>query len=68
MILAVLGVILIISGVLMVVRKTAETWAARRAGRLDETGAKPKVSHWAIVLVGLGALLLAIAGSGSPPP
>jgi hypothetical protein len=31
MILAVLGVILIISGVLVVVRKTAETWAERRA-------------------------------------
>ena len=38
MILTVLGVILIISGVLLVVRKTAETWAERRAGRLDETG------------------------------
>ena len=50
MILAILGVILIISGVLIVVRKTAETWAERRAGRLDETGEKPKVSYWAIVL------------------
>jgi hypothetical protein len=66
MILAILGVILIISGVLIVVRKTAETWAERRAGRLDETGEKPKVSHWAIVLVGLGALLLAVSASGSP--
>ena len=50
MILTVLGVILIIAGVLIVVRKTAETWAERRAGRLNETGEKPKVSHWAIVL------------------
>jgi hypothetical protein len=66
MILAVLGVILIISGILMVVRKTAETWAQRRAGRLDESGEKPKVSRWAIVLVGLGALLLLVATSGSP--
>jgi hypothetical protein len=65
-ILAVLGVILIISGILMVVRKTAETWAQRRAGRLDETGEKPKVSHWAMVLIGLGALLLAVSASVSP--
>ena len=66
MTLAVLGAILIISGIVMVVRKTAETWLQRRAGRLDETGEKPKVSHWAIVLVGLGALLLLVATSGSP--
>jgi hypothetical protein len=66
MILAILGIILIISGVLIVVRKTAETWAERRAGRLDKTREKPKVSHWAIVLVGLGALLLAVSASGSP--
>ena len=63
MILTVLGVILIISGVLVVVRKTAETWAERRAGRLNETGEKPKVSHWAIVLIGLGALLLGVSAS-----
>ena len=40
MILTAFGVILIISGVLVVVRKTAETWAERRAGRLNETGEK----------------------------
>ncbi len=68
MILAISGVILIIAGAVMVVRKTAETWLQRRAGKLDETAEKPKVSHWAIVLVGLGALLLAISASGSPPP
>ena len=66
MILTVLGVILIIAGVLIVVRKTAETWAERRAGRLNETGEKPRVSHWAIVLIGLGALLLAVSASVSP--
>jgi putative Mn2+ efflux pump MntP len=68
MILAVSGAILIIVGVIMVVRKTAETWLQRRAGQLDETAEKPKVSYPAIVLIGLGALLLAIASSGSPPP
>ena len=36
MILAVLGAILIISGILVVVHKTAETWAERRAGRLGK--------------------------------
>jgi hypothetical protein len=66
MILAVLGAILIVSGIAMVVRKTAETWAQRRAGRPDETGKKPKISYPAIVLIGLGALLVAIATSGSP--
>ena len=66
MIFTILGVILIISGVLVVVRKTAETWAERRAGRLNETGEKAKVSHWAIVLIGLGALLLAVSASVSP--
>ena len=66
MILAVLGAILIISGIVMVVRKTAETWVQRRAGKLDETGEKPKISYQAIVLIGLGALLVAIATSGSP--
>jgi hypothetical protein len=66
MILAVMGVILIICGVLVVVRKTAETWAERRAGRLPETGEKPKVSHWAIVLISLGALLLAVSASALP--
>jgi hypothetical protein len=44
MILAVLGAILIIAGVAMVVRKTAETWLQRRTGKLDETGEKPKIS------------------------
>jgi hypothetical protein len=68
MILAVLGAILIIAGVAIVVRKTAETWLQRRAGRLDETSEKPKISYQAIVLVGLGALLVAIATSGSPLP
>jgi hypothetical protein len=68
MILAVLGVIMIIAGAVLASRKTAETWLKRRAGQLDETGEKPKVSYQAIVLIGLGALLLAIASSGSPPP
>jgi len=68
MILAVLGAILIIAGVAIVVRKTAETWLQRRAGRLDETGEKPKISYQAIVLVGLGALLVAISTSASPLP
>jgi hypothetical protein len=68
MILAVLGAILIIAGVAIVVRKTAETWLQRRAGRLDEIGEKPQISYHAIVLIGLGALLVAISTSGSPPP
>jgi hypothetical protein len=38
MILTAVGAILIIAGVAIVVRKTAETWLQRRAGRLDETG------------------------------
>jgi hypothetical protein len=67
MILGVLGAILIIVGAVMVVRKTAETWLKRRAGQLDETAEKPKVSYQAIALIGLGALLLAIASSGSSP-
>lgn len=36
MILAVVGAILIIAGVAIVVRKTAETWLQRRAGRLED--------------------------------
>ena len=68
MILAVVGAILIIAGVAIVVRKTAETWLQRRAGRLDETGEKPKISYHAVVLIGLGALLVAIGTSGSPSP
>jgi hypothetical protein len=68
MILAVLGAILIIAGVAIVVRKTAETWLQRRAGRLDETDEKPQISYLPIVLIGLGALLVAITTSGSPPP
>ena len=68
MILAVLGAILIIAGVAIVVRKTAETWLQRRAGRLDETGEKPKISYYAVVLISLGALLVAIGTSGSPSP
>jgi hypothetical protein len=51
-----------------VVRKTAETWLQRRAGRLDETGEKQKISYLAVVLIGLGALLVAIGTSGSPSP
>ncbi len=61
MILAILGTVLIITGVLVVVRKTAETWAQRRAGVLNETGEKPKVPYQAIALIGLGALLIAIS-------
>ena len=68
MILAVVGAILIIAGVAIVVRKTAETWLQRRAGRLDETGEKQKISYLAVVLIGLGALLVAIGTSGSPSP
>jgi len=68
MIFAVLGAILIIAGVAIVVRKTAETWLQRRAGRLDETGEKPKISYYAVVLIGLRALLVAIGTSGSPSP
>jgi hypothetical protein len=68
MILAVLGAILIIVGVAIVVRKTAETWLQRRAGHRDETGEKPQISYLPILLIGLGALLVAISTSGSPPP
>jgi hypothetical protein len=68
MILAVLGAILIIAGVGVVVRKTAETWLQRRAGKLDETAEKGKISYLPILLIGLGALLVLIATSGSPPP
>ena len=68
MILAVLGAILIIAGVAIVVRTTAETWLQRPAGRLDETGEKPKITYLAVVLIGLGALLVAIGTSGSPSP
>jgi hypothetical protein len=67
MILAVVGAILIITGAFMVVRKTAETWLQRRAGKTRETDEKGKISYLPIVLVGLGALLVAIATSGSPP-
>jgi hypothetical protein len=66
MILAVLGAILIVAGVVIVVRKTAETWMQRRAGKLDETGEKPQISYQAIVLIGVGALLIAISTSTSP--
>jgi len=66
MILAVLGAVMITAGVVIVVRKTAETWLQRRAGKKDETGEKPKISYHAIVLIGLGALLIAIATSGAP--
>jgi hypothetical protein len=66
MILAVVGAILMIFGVVMVARKTAETWAQKRAGKLDEKGEKPKISYQAIVLIGVGALLMMIATSGSP--
>ncbi len=68
MILAVLGAILIISGIVVVARKTAETWLQKRAGKLHETGEKPKISYVAIVLIGLGALLVAISTSPSPSP
>ena len=68
MILAVLGAILIISGIVVVARKTAETWLQKRAGKLNETGEKPRISYLAIVLIGLGALLVAISTSGSPSP
>jgi hypothetical protein len=68
MIPAVLGVILIIAGAVLVSRKTAETWLKRRAGHRDETGEKGKISYLPILLIGLGALLVLIATSGSPPP
>jgi H+/Cl- antiporter ClcA len=68
MILAVVGAILIIAGVAIVVRKTAETWLQRRAGKLDETGEKPKIFYLAVVVIGLGALLVAIGTSRSPSP
>jgi hypothetical protein len=64
MILAVTGGILIICGVIMVVRKTAETWAHRRAGGLHEGGEKPKVSHIAIILIAIGTALMLLASSG----
>jgi hypothetical protein len=67
MILVIPGVLLIVTGALMITRKTAETWLERRAGKPRETGEKGKLSYLPIVLVGLGALLLAIATSGSPP-
>jgi hypothetical protein len=67
MILAIAGAILIIAGVAMVVRKTAETWLERRAGKPRQTDEKGKISYLPILLVGLGALLVAIATSGSPP-
>jgi dipeptide/tripeptide permease len=66
MIPAVLGAVLMIAGVIMVARKTAETWLQRRAGKLDENGEKPKISYLAIVLIGLGALLVAISTSAAP--
>jgi putative Mn2+ efflux pump MntP len=67
MILVVAGVILIITGAFMITRKTAETWLERRAGKPRDSGEKGKLSYLPIVLVGLGALLLAIATSGSAP-
>jgi putative Mn2+ efflux pump MntP len=67
MILAIAGVILIVTGAFMITRKTAETWLERRAGKRRDTGEKGKISYLPIVLVGLGAFLVAIATSGSPP-
>jgi len=65
MILTVVGIILIITGAFMITRKTAETWLQRRAGKPKES--QEKLSYKPILLIGLGALLLAIATSGSSP-
>lgn len=63
MILATIGAVLIIAGVLVVVRKTAETWAQRRAGIPAEANERTAIPHYAIALIGVGAILVAIATS-----
>jgi hypothetical protein len=62
MILAVLGAILIIAGVAIVVRKTAETWLQRRAGRLEPA----KNRRFPIMLSCLSASELCWWRSGRP--
>ena len=70
MILTVLGAISILAGIGMVVYQAGQNWT-RPGERLRKAApgeTRPAVSYWVVLLVGLGAILIAIGTSGAPPP
>ena len=70
MILTILGILSVLAGIGLVVYQTGQNWS-RPGERLRKPGpgeAKPRMSYWVVLLVGLGAILIAIGTSSAPPP
>ena len=69
MILTVLGIMSILAGIALVVYQAAQNWSrpGERLRKPAKGEAKPAVSYWVVLLVGVGAILVAIGTSGSPP-
>ena len=70
MIPTVLGVLSILAGIALVAYRAAQHWSrpGERLRRPEPQAAKPGVSYWVLLLVGLGAILLAVGTSSTPPP
>jgi hypothetical protein len=66
MILALLGVVMMVAGIVVVVVQTGQSWSrsASRTSKQDKTGGKPGISYPAVALVGIGTLLVLLATSG----
>lgn len=65
-----LGVASILAGIALVAYRAAQSWT-RPGERLRKPGpddGKPSVSYWVVLLVGLGAVLVAIGTTSAPPP
>jgi hypothetical protein len=63
------GAVLIIIGVAMVIYQTGKIWpvSKRRAAKPEpEEGAKPSVPYSGVVVMGIGALMVAAAASMAP--
>jgi uncharacterized membrane protein len=69
MIFTVLGAVLMLSGIAMVVRQTAQNWTSLREALSRRPKDKnAKVSYSGVVILGIGVVLVLIGTSGSPPP
>lgn len=66
MILAALGVTMMIVGIGLVVVQTGQSWSRRASSASERPGekAKPGISYPAVVLIGIGAVLVMLATSG----
>ncbi len=69
MILTVVGLALMLAGIVMIVIQAGRRWSWARGGAAKpEAGDKAKISYAGAIMLAVGAVMVMIGTSGSPPP